>query len=733
MIEYLNVNDPYTLMSEYPRMDQSGERFGRPAVWIEPGRLVTIDGKELIHGNFYFGSHLGRTYGESNDNGVINPSLMLGSASLSEPYNSHEPPSYRTLSPRQRRDYLEWLAGGCVSPDVPDEFSSIYFYGLEHRLMIDLNGNDPKLVAEMRRLTKVFPAVARLQRDVARIELFLGKKIAYQARPVFTREMQVAHRPPPSVLLYLGRKIARERVIDGEDAFLWAECCFRIFFPKAYHRCRPEFQALFIGTFKEAYPNGLLVTSNKALRLFHRTGTWHRKVDFVLPRDVPFVPDIEHSPHLIEQLTAIVNAVGASLEGYDRLLARRPELAQSIEAVPLLPKTLHCEPWIGRFAPVKTTIDEGLARSGFITTSVASFLAMLGMNVPKANVPAKSLGLAAALLDAFDIGFEPDRRFGFTGLHADGSICLFRAVDGGPLSEEGERYREARLLCEIAVLAAVCDGQANQREMQVVKTLFSEIEQLHEIEKRRMTAVARTLMKGNVSPTNAFSTLAKMGERLRERAISLAIEVILSDGTANAREVAFLEKMYKTLGLDAADLYNRLHRSEAEPEGLVRIETGTRQPGVPISSNDKLPVAAVEIEVEREPEVVIDLERLSRIKVETAAVSAMLSEIFKEEELPVAVTAAPIQPVSRNATSLPFEGLDLAHGTLLVKLIEGGPLDAAGFMAAVRELRLMPEGALETLNEWGFDNVGDAIINDENGAEIFPDFLVEVVAKRVET
>jgi uncharacterized tellurite resistance protein B-like protein len=732
LIEYLNVNDPYTVVPEYPRMDGRALRSGHSAVWIEPGRLVTIDGRELVHGNFYFGTHLGETWSESNDNGVVNPALIIGSGGDHQSYNPHEPPAYRTLPPRLRRDYITWLAGGCLDRFVPEEFASIYFYGLEHKLMLENRGHAPKVIAEIRRLAALFPLASRLSRDVARLELFLGKKVAWQARPVFSKEMLAAHRPAPAVLLYLGKRLAEIGVIDAKDAFLWVQSSFKIYFPKPFQRCRPEFEALFEARFTEAYPKGLAVTSRRPLKMFYRTATWHRTVDFVLPKEVSNIPDIEQASGLLEQLNYVMSRCAAELDAYDRLLSRKPSAAQTLEAAAVLPKVLQKSPWIGRYGDIKRLIDENLAKSGFISTSVGSFLEMIGLDASeKAAVPAKTVSSIGQLLDAFDVGFEPDRRYGFVSMASHGGICLFRAEGGGTVEFEEVAFRSVRLLSELAVLAAGADGAVNQREMQVLKTYLESNRFLSDLQKARLTASAKSMMRGGTSPVPALSALAKMPVATRFKACDLVLEIVIADGPANADEVAFMERLFKAIGRDQNELHTLLHRNA---EGLVLVQAGKREAGVGISPEQSESVAKLEEPVVAD--VMIDFEKLNRIRAETETVSAILSDIFKEEGVSVSSGGGVADPNS-NASSkgsserdICFAGLDPAHGALLSKILEGR-LQRHDFDQLCSELGLMSDGALETLNEWGFDNIGEAIMDDGDGVEIFRDFLDDIRSRQV--
>ena len=41
-------------------------------------------------------------------------------------------------------------------------------------------------------------------------------------------------------------------------------------------------------------------------------------------------------------------------------------------------------------------------------------------------------------------------------------------------------------------------------------------------------------------------------------------------------------------------------------------------------------------------------------------------------------------------------------------------------------MRLMPDGAIETLNEWGFDHFGEAIVEDGEEMRIVPEMVSQI-------
>jgi hypothetical protein len=131
---------------------------------------------------------------------------------------------------------------------------------------------------------------------------------------------------------------------------------------------------------------------------------------------------------------------------------------------------------------------------------------------------------------------------------------------------------------------------------------------------------------------------------------------------------------------------------------------------VPISEEDR----AAGIPIPKEPSstvppvvaargISIDAARLARTRRDTEAVSALLSDIFAEEV--VVPQPAPIEPAA-------LEGLDGPH-TELVELLElRGSMTRSEFERHAKEMRLLPDGAIERINDWSFDRFDEPLIED---------------------
>jgi tellurite resistance protein len=310
-------------------------------------------------------------------------------------------------------------------------------------------------------------------------------------------------------------------------------------------------------------------------------------------------------------------------------------------------------------------------------------------------------------LDALHHGCEPDRRYGpCSALRVDAPVALFATQGGGPVDHERPAYAAARTMVEIGMLAAASDGEVVDAELDTMERRLRSLDDLADDEVARLMACGRALA---ADPPKVRSLLKRLGEVPAERRAALAasaVESVLADGTVQPDEVKFLEALHSALGLPATALYASLHRGAGDG-GPVTVSTGGAASFVPIPperSGDTVP---------------IDAARLERIRGETTRVSALLATIFVEDEPEVPQHTLQVPETGS------FEGLDAPHSQLLLALL-ASPLARQEFDAAAAALRLMPDGAIETINEWGFDRFGEAVLDDDDEVRVSPDVIEQL-------
>jgi hypothetical protein len=188
-------------------------------------------------------------------------------------------------------------------------------------------------------------------------------------------------------------------------------------------------------------------------------------------------------------------------------------------------------------------------------------------------------------------------------------------------------------------------------------------------------------------------------------------------GTAGRPQIAMLEAIYDALSIPRAALYTGLHASlgaaSVTADEPVAVSEGLPEILHPIPRSPTAKAAGPDVQ-------------LRRIRAETERVSAMLADIYAENE------AMPEMPGHTGGG--PVDGLDAEHSALLSHLLERPEWPRTDFDAAATALGLMPDGAMETINEWAFDKFDNAMVADGDpvvvNRELLSDDLESITAAK---
>jgi hypothetical protein len=143
------------------------------------------------------------------------------------------------------------------------------------------------------------------------------------------------------------------------------------------------------------------------------------------------------------------------------------------------------------------------------------------------------------------------------------------------------------------------------------------------------------------------------------------------------------------------------------------MSTEARTPGIrlpKVHSETAVPKQAATPQTKGPAELLgiqIDLRRLEAVKRDTDAVRKTLSGIFSEDE-PEA------EPDRAKPTAAPsvLAGLDAGHAELVVYLAGRGEVERADFERKAKSLKLLPDGAIERINDWSFDRFDGPLLED---------------------
>jgi tellurite resistance protein len=659
--------------------------------------MISIAGEKIAGGMIYVGNVLETQNGYKTENCLINPSLKVA-AEPSDPAGDGFSywPDYSAIGPIARKTYLRWLAKGRCDPNIGIGYVFLFFYGLERRLFIDRALDEaPVLAAEVRRLNEIYSNgsfSSYVSRFLDAVEL-LTNPAGEELTP--SLDLRNGYEIPLAVRMHLGRKLTAQTALTADDALIWILGQPDLYPRTAVSRCFPEFTALWRVRFDRLNPEGLKVRAPKRrLTAQYRSASSTCSVTL----SVDDLPDIGAVNAPLSPLRDLFQACTDDLDAYSRLIGRLPGARGTAEAGALLHEDLADSEFAGDLRTIKADLNNRLSGEDFYLSGVGELCRLLHIEFTEEKISAMTQRRIATMLDRFDMGFEPDRRYGPAGLMADSKVVLFKASLGGPIDGERADYQTGRTLVEVAVLAALADGEVVGAELDAISNDLQSLVAITALERQRLTAQTLVALETPPKHQAALNRLVKLPADQRSRIAQAALSAVLADGRVAPAEVRYLEKLHKALGLPQDSVYSALHRGVVTEDEPVTVLAASWAAG-----------EAVPAEVQAPAERSVDQARLDRVRQETAQVSRLLAGIFVEED-----PADAPETQSRIIAPTRYRGLDAPHATLLESVVLAGSLSRDDFEAQARELRVLPDGAFDTINEWAFDNFDEPILEGDD-------------------
>ncbi|WP_283137470.1 TerB N-terminal domain-containing protein [Rhizohabitans arisaemae] len=689
--------------------------------WLPPGTGIVVAGLNIVGGLLYVGSGLRAVSGSVAEPALIDPRLPVDHRRPD--WAGHELdywPSYDAVSPAARAAYLSWLADGRRHPEVPIGYVFLYLYGLERRALYELWGGHPAaehelpiIREEVRRLTGLFPGQASFQRYTGEFEQLLDV-MTMTARNVHAGPVPAPARegaPPARLRVGLGEFAAFGLPIPAEWALSWLRSDPEYRLRTVATRCPDEFDGLFRLRYTSRHGPGIKVRpGGEEIALEYRPASSGFRGAAKLT--LSGTTDVLKQAGPLRKLAAIADECAAELDTYSRFVGRVPEERASLRAKALLPVELvdFRSGEVGR--AVSWARDRlGRRESAIVRAEeFAAFIAKPGVNPTKKD----ALGLIR-LLGVAEVGVEPDPGLGGP-IPFQGPMVLFRTLSGPP-PEASEAYQTATLLLHLAAAVAESDGVASEAEHRHLVDHLERSLHLTGSERRRLGAHLSWLMATKVKLSGLTRRIAMIDDRQRAYVAEFLAGVAAADGEVSTPEVKTLTRIHRLLGLDQPPAVVPSPPRPATPYGSA-APTGVR-PGEPerVYVVEPEPATAPMERIPAQPEravpalpsqVRLDPEAIKRKLAETEQVNALLGRIFAEEE----ETAAPVDPAT--VSEEPVAGLNAQHSGLLRTLAGGHELSRARFTELAARWNLLPDGAMDQVNEAAYELVGEPLLEGDD-------------------
>jgi len=699
-----NPSSPSTAES---RISQEATSLGAGA-WIRPGNSVTVAGHAIQDGMVYIGSQVA-----DETPGLICPQLAVDTshAPLAEEKIGYWP-NYARLSPRHRGSFLRWLATGRAGVSVDIGYVFMFFYGLERRVLAGLTGPDydPReallIQQEIRRLLIVYGSSSSFNRYAAGLAQYLACLRAERDGSAVPRISPLARtwEVPYDVRMALGQHCAAGIPIPAECSLAWVLGAPEITFRTPARRCEREFQQLFLIRYRERFGDGLKIEpSEKRLIVRYRpaSSAFHGR-EALLQLDLPDVTGAGTARGTLTLLRDLAESCTEALDKYSRAMGRKPSARTGPSPAALLPAELLSR-------------DDG--------SCIAALFAWLAVAVP-GDAPAlmpvstllehvrpvqavsplrKELEMTSLLLEKLGYGLEPDVRTG-TGTPTGGRLVAVFHLPEGETAQPSEEYAGVAALVTLAALVAAADASASSEEENLISR---QLVRVTEAERRRLSAHVSVIQADPRVASVPRDRIAALSSAQAAAIGDFLLTVAVVDGRLTGEEITMLQRCYRMLGLDPALVHSGVHSLLAKPHDTA-AETG--KPVVVKEASRTAPTYEIpEPEAEDAADVVVlSLSKIEQKRKESAIVETLLAEVFhgKEEEPSPEETD---RPAGQHDSV--FELLDEAHGALVRVILTLQVISRTEWNSLCAQHGLLPEGAMEVVNEAFAAFVGDVLVS----------------------
>ena len=605
-------------------------------------------------------------------------------------------PRYSEISPDARAAYLDWLATGRSDRRYGVGHVFLYFYGLERRFFIDSPDTHERrlIIEEVDRLLQIYGDNGSVRRyfevflDAARASLASDSEL----EPIFRT---AGYELPLGLRVALGHKADQGQRLDANWLLSWYSAHPDYSLRTAASRASSEFQALFRILFNERYPEGLkMPLPKRTLRVQYNAASADFQVD--LEKHIGAVPDISRITQPLSVARTLVNEATDALDKYSRFLGRNPDGRGTIEAHALLPEPLWPLFPSNGMDELREWARE-IIRGGGLCPVEAVIERLEGV-VPE-NIEKRQLTDAADALARLSVGMAPDPRFALRSPKAGEPVVLFKLPDGVTrLDAVSNKYKSLLVAVAIGSFVAQADESVGASQLEALATAIESDTDLADEERSRLKANLKWMM--TVPPDlpllrrhlrdAPYETSHAMGQ--------IALSIAASDGVITGKEVAALESLFKAMGLKMEGIYSALHNltSVDEPVTVIPSTEGVRGFAIPPRPDPG-------------ETVLLDADKVAKVMANTARVSSIFSEIFQDDE----AGEEPVEEVGE--TGSVFFGLEERHVGFLEELMSRPSWNDEEYRTLARQFRLLPEGAIETVNEWSFDRFGDLLIEEDDG------------------
>ena len=696
-----------------------GKKPKRSAKWIMPGQKVYVGKLSIQRGFFYVGRQSRGQNGYYFDNDPSLIDLTLKTDFRTPDYAGDQMsywPSYSRISPQSRAAYIEWLAGERRDPDTYIGYVFLYFYGIERRLLADDENGEVSdeerkaLFQELKRLKDTYgdnPSFSSYVKELLAHVWVLNYQ-GLNEQPDY--ELLVAKRDFTSVFKFLlAKAVQNGEPVNAELALAWVKSHPEFTLRTPARRCPDEFDALFKMRYRGKFGDGLQISPNK-IRLkfeYHPASASLRGYPSVNLN----LPDVSRLKGPVIKLFTLAESCTSELDQFSRFVGRPENKLDSLNALSLLPNDLIASVSNPQFERLKAWIKTLLSESNGVIL-VDSIIQHFGEDAPL-KINKKEAEMLSSIVEKAGFGIAPDIRFHHAKPDIDGKVVLFSGGHGEYFKPSSE-FRKVGTILRLGTLVAATDDHVSDSEVSALNELIVQNKRLSETEKRSLDAYKLWRLHTPPDMSGLKKRLDALSASEKVAISHILIGVALADGKIDPAEIRQLEKLYTQLGLDKGMVASDIHNLSSSR--FTRTDRASKFSSATPTQGEAHPTTSF----------ALDRDLLRLLEEETKEAKFVLESIFADEDTTEESEVVPHTGALPTNGSIP--GLDTQHKQLYDKLISKAEWAFEEMEELCNALQLMPDGAVETINDWAFENVDAPLIED--GSTVYIDIeLAEEIAE----
>lgn len=592
-------------------------------------------------------------------------------------------PRYATLTPEERGTFLAFLHSPRRAAGVAVGYVFLYIYNLEHRLVRDAVAG---LVSSEEGRTIIGELVGVIQAygpKSASIGKYVGEllAVAYARFPAHVPATPIAGAGWSTAQRIAFAGAAGRGPLPADWAFAWASSHMPAINGATWSAMLPVVRDLF----EQRYTVSPLATRElkkprTKLRINYRWAAFSGARDEAITCDVA---DYAAAESLAIPYQALLQTVCEDLASMRRLQRAEVPAGATLAAAPVEIARKAVTPKLAHWASSELAAIRATGTLVRRAQDVASALGWIGTS----KFGKREATQVAQALQAMGIGMEPDPRFGGATPKPDTKLVLFE-LPVNAARAPSPAYAAAHLMITAATSLGGIDGHAGGELDSALAGIATHF-QLSEAERARLSAVVASSVGNPVRPTAVTNKVKSLPETQRHALAAVLVDIALADGHVSPAEIRLLERFYGALSLDPATLHADLHH------GSLGAKKTAAKPAAAPGAAPSAPAA-------------LDTDAIAKKLEETARVQSMLAEIFVDDT-PASAPAMP-EPPAASDDNQQKDALQLVAGRV--------GLERADWDAFCEARDLMPDAALESLNEWSLKRTGEVLLEGDDPLEV---------------